>query len=599
MNPPSKRRHSINSLWNLIKNYRFRSMFFSYFSSIALVMAVIFMIYALFSYCIYSRNQEERMTFFSEKTLNQTSNILNIILSKVEQQFYIIENDIDIVEFLNMDYSYQEPFSVNHTKSNVINRLFTLTVDNNQTESIYVYSYKNGDVSSWNDCKPLNSFFDKKFISSILNQESAFSQRPCYPNGSGPQIVTIAKQIVSPFEEVTGLAMINLNYEELSQTLSAGNDSHTINTIIAPNGTIIFSDREEYVNQPISKIDHLSSLYPLATQEAQTIFTTSGSLTSFQTVLGNYMVISESDWKNAGTAKGNFILFFAGCFAGLLASVCLAFFVSLRMYGYVIDLITVFKVPLDNTLTENTAESELHFVGQQIISTLEQNQIIESELADKMIELKKAQAIALQAQINPHFLLNSLQLINLDLMKQAKGDTTATLAIAILSDILRNNLNTTEYIVTLAYEIEQAKKYTDMENLRSKQKYTIIWNVPQALLEFQTIKFILQPLLENCIIHGLTNSAKPRKEITITVTKDSNILQYEIADNGEGMAADQLSDLRKRLDESHIPKNKHVGICNVDMRIKLLCGNTFGVSIHSTPQIGTSVILRHPILKKS
>ena len=213
-----------------------------------------------------------------------------------------------------------------------------------------------------------------------------------------------------------------------------------------------------------------------------------------------------------------------------------------------------------------------------------------------MTDLKKAHSVALQNQINPHFLLNTLQLVNLDIMRETRGDGVATRVVSLLSDILRNNLKTADYFVPLSHEIEQAKKYIMIENIRNNDKYSVEWEVGDGLGECKTVRFILQPVLENSIIHGLANSASKEKKITVGVRRDEIHAFITVTDNGLGMSNEALAEIRGKLEKSPLQESYRIGLCNVDMRIKLLFGEDCGISVESAPGAGTTVVIKQLLI---
>jgi two-component system sensor histidine kinase YesM len=276
--------------------------------------------------------------------------------------------------------------------------------------------------------------------------------------------------------------------------------------------------------------------------------------------------------------------------AGLLLAFFLAFGISYRLYRNVIRLVSFIGTP-SGAGSEADARGELNYITGSITGLTARNRHIEHELAEKLAELKKAQAIALQNQINPHFILNTLQIVNLDVLKHLRSDSNATRIIALLSDILQANLNITDHLVPLSFELRQAVKYIEIENIRNKERFLVDWEIDEELTEYRTVKFVLQPLLENSFKHGLMNSGR-EKRVSVRAWLEDKTLVISVRDNGLGMAPDALDNLRQRLRKSHIQENRHIGLCNVDKRIRLVFGDAYGVSVESTSGEGTLVMIR-------
>lgn len=208
---------------------------------------------------------------------------------------------------------------------------------------------------------------------------------------------------------------------------------------------------------------------------------------------------------------------------------------------------------------------------------------------------KEAELSALQAQINPHFLYNTLQIM--DIMAEEKGADEISGACQALAKIFRYSISKGKEMVPLEEEIIHVKNYVFIQHLRLGQKLSVEYNIPDALLKYEVIKLILQPLVENAIIHGIEKDGKNCViRLSATLTGDNLILTVE--DNGIGMTAEDLMKLQLSLyqeTEEERPK-RHGGIAlkNVNDRIKLYHNDKYGMSIQSKKHIGTKVTLILP-----
>lgn len=284
-----------------------------------------------------------------------------------------------------------------------------------------------------------------------------------------------------------------------------------------------------------------------------------------------------------------------GGLSGLLISLILSFVVSLRMYHYIVRLMSFMNAPQQGEALQTSGE--IRYISGRIISVMDRSKSIEKELTHTLLKLKKAQAIALLTQINPHFILNSLQLVNLDIMRELRRDTVATRINSLLSDIIRSNLNTTDYMVPCEEEISLAKKYLEIENIRNMERLQILWEVDETLLTCKTVKFLLQPLLENCILHGLKSKKEFPWEIRIALYEKDGYLYFKVSDNGIGMSESETEQLRDRLRQNRIQENNHIGLCNVNQRIQLVFGDECGLFVGSAPGTGTTVTAKQKKLR--
>lgn len=223
------------------------------------------------------------------------------------------------------------------------------------------------------------------------------------------------------------------------------------------------------------------------------------------------------------------------------------------------------------------------------------NQELIAQKFQTRIEKRSAQLRALQAQINPHFLYNTLQSIGgMALKKDAPEIYGVTLD---LSDILRYSLSFSREMVPLEEEIKYLDSYLAIQNQRFGSRIKVVRNIDPEWLKVLIPKLILQPIVENSLEHGLAE--KPGSwEITISAAAaGENDMLLVIADNGLGMAPDRLQYIREELakgEENAIASSAHIGLNNVNSRIRLKYGAAYGVTVESEPGQGTkvSILLR-------
>lgn len=206
----------------------------------------------------------------------------------------------------------------------------------------------------------------------------------------------------------------------------------------------------------------------------------------------------------------------------------------------------------------------------------------------KQIEKREAELDALQFQINPHFLYNTLASINS--MASVRGYNEISEMTEKLGDMFRYSINSSSSeFVTLQEEIKHIQNYIDIENIRFGNKIQLFIDIKEPYLKVQVIKFILQPIVENCIKHGFSN---PRTEgfIEISVNHKEDQLYIVVADDGKGMDS-QVVDVYNTYFQNAMNSKKDyktsIGLKNVNMRIKLAFGNEYGLKISS--ECGTEV----------
>jgi two-component system sensor histidine kinase YesM len=206
----------------------------------------------------------------------------------------------------------------------------------------------------------------------------------------------------------------------------------------------------------------------------------------------------------------------------------------------------------------------------------------------------EAEIRALQSQINPHFIYNTLETIRM--MAELSDDERVANMTFTLGQLLRYSILRGEEVVTIRQELEHLEHYLYLQNMRFRDKFQLKLQIPEAEFEFPMPKLIVQPIVENAIYHGLEQS-EDHGEITISMRREGMYLLFIVADNGGGMdalTAEQLNEqFRRELDWG--PGDRHgIGLRNVNERIKLHYGEEFGLRITSEFGVGTQVTIRLP-----
>ena len=214
-------------------------------------------------------------------------------------------------------------------------------------------------------------------------------------------------------------------------------------------------------------------------------------------------------------------------------------------------------------------------------------QIMKEQDQKRIIELK-----ALQDQINPHFLYNTLDsIIWLAANRKNKAVLEMTSALAKL---FRIGISKGDQIITIENEIEHITSYLTIQKMRYRDKFDYSINIDPEILQMKTVKLILQPIVENSIYHGIKNK-RGNGHIEITGKKVESGIILEITDNGVGMTADQIEALLLPKKSNSHPSG--IGMHNVNDRIKLYFGPKFGIECKSCPDKGTRISIYLPFIK--
>jgi len=318
----------------------------------------------------------------------------------------------------------------------------------------------------------------------------------------------------------------------------------------------------------------------------------------------------------------------------LLACVALALiisFVSARLFSrrinQLVQKMRVMDVGEFNVTTDVKSNDEIGYLEQSFNSMVTRLDKHIQTAYVYQLESKTAELKALQAQINPHFLFNTLESIRFNALEHQDADTAKM--IHLLGNLFRWNIQSGGLFVELRQEINYAETFIELQKLRYADAFDFITDVPQKLLMLGVPKFILQPLVENAIKHGqkgvssggiITISARlgengeknsefriqnsELQEENSAFTEENGIreetLEILVEDNGHGMDEETVRRITERLGQPETEEGDHysIGLSNVHQRIRILFGEPYGLTIRSEPGVRTTIRILMPARSK-
>jgi two-component system sensor histidine kinase YesM len=209
------------------------------------------------------------------------------------------------------------------------------------------------------------------------------------------------------------------------------------------------------------------------------------------------------------------------------------------------------------------------------------------------IRKKEAELDALQSQINPHFIYNTLESIRM--MAELNDDAETSRMTFMLARLLRYSISTKKQKVTVKQEIEHLRNYLELQNMRYEDKFELTVDLDDDLYNVGIIKLIFQPVVENAIVHGL-EGIQGKGIIRVSGYHTDDRIIFTIEDNGKGIPADRLEELNRKINDFGPGEggNGGIGLKNVNERIQLHYGDSYGLKLWSEPKKGTAVILEFP-----
>jgi two-component system sensor histidine kinase YesM len=209
-------------------------------------------------------------------------------------------------------------------------------------------------------------------------------------------------------------------------------------------------------------------------------------------------------------------------------------------------------------------------------------------LSNAKLKEKESSFQALQAQINPHFIYNSLSLLQWRALDQ--GDQVQVETIEALTTFYRIALDNKSNVTLIKNELEHVRAYLDIQQLRYPGRVRVNWELDEEVLELYSIKLILQPIVENAYIHGRIFT-RPDACIAISIKRCKNLIRFQVKDNGIGMDPSTLARIRSG---EKAGMGNGFGLLNIRERLYLYFGDAGKLQIESAPEAGTAVTIELP-----
>lgn len=241
--------------------------------------------------------------------------------------------------------------------------------------------------------------------------------------------------------------------------------------------------------------------------------------------------------------------------------------------------------------TTVNAGSDVMLLSESLNTMIDKiNQLLE-QVKQEQIHLRDAELELLQAQINPHFLYNTLDTIVW--LAEAGDQKKVVSMVGSLSKFFRTSLNQGKDIISIEEELQHVRSYLEIQQIRYQDILEYEIDVPQELGMYRIPKITIQPLVENALYHGIKNK-RGLGTISITGEKAEDCFYLYVTDNGIGMGEKRLQQIKDRIGQNAPDENEIYGLYNVNERIRLKFGQEYGISIKSVHMEGTQVSIRLP-----
>lgn len=590
-----------NNTWSHIKSFKFNSMFIRTFLQVFIMFSIPFFILSDLYYRNVENIAKDEIIMENNSLLYGVRDISDTILSDCDMLCTYISYNDNVQMFMVNDW-----FSDINSKSlkDFTQLVKALPLIYKYIDSIYVYSEYNQSVYVGERKSPINELRDISWMDEYNKIDNiSGSTIPRIKSNNYPKLISIVKPI--RIDNVKkGSVVLNINSVKLHNIITTEKYQNQSNIyLINDSGDIIMSSNDNQFGSSIKDIPYLHDV--MESGNSSSVIKNINGVDSVISVIASakfeftyISITSMLHYQNKLDKLGVQIMILIILL--ILVSMVFAYFAAIRSYKPVADIISVLEEPNRfNTYGEhrNTRLNELKYIISTILKQNQANEKMKDELDSKLKQLEKSQFAMLQSQINPHFLYNTLETINWMAVDLTRSDNKVSKAVSSLARMFRNNVYLGAYIIPIHQEIDNTKNYLDILELRYGNIFEVIWDIDEGIKDYSIIKICLQPIVENAVYHGL----KPKGANGVLKIKGeiyhNEAIVFTLTDNGVGIDLKQLEQINNELNGNENQMDNHIGIYNVNQRIKIVFGKEYGLKVDSKVNFGTSVSIKIPIVK--
>ena len=395
-----------------------------------------------------------------------------------------------------------------------------------------------------------------------------------------------------------GVLLVDMNYSSIEQLLEKANTdtSGEYVYLMAPDGEIIYHPKQNLI--------HMGLYQENNDRTAQYEDTTVKENFRGEKRLVTVKTISYTGWKLVSvvpmksfsmgmTDMRNLVVLLVAL--TVLAAVLLNQMVSARISKPLRRLNDSVKEWESGNMNPDIyagGSMEVEHLGKTLRSTVAQIQQLMDDIVVEQEEKRKSELDALQSQINPHFLYNTLDSIVWMITGERYDD--AVFMITQLASLFRISLSKGKTVIRIEEEVKHAQNYMNIQKIRYKNSFEVDFQIDEDIRDGCIVKLVLQPLLENAIYYGM-EFMDGEGEIHVRGYRKDDDIYLEVEDNGLGMPEEEAAELLNGKERPH----KHgsgVGLINVHSRLKLRFGEEYGLIIHSCPDEGMMIQIHIPYI---
>ena len=582
--------NKIKNIWFNIRHFKFNSIFLRTFLFITALTVIPFIVLSIMFYSNTLKNIREEIALENSYIFDNSVNIIDRTLMEVDTlSSYLASNESTQLYTIN---------NVSTDSFKTISRLAkTLPIIYRYIDSIYIYSEPTDTVIMDNNSIPLSDLSDTDWISAyhaVTSPKGTIIPRS--KNNVYPQLITIIKPIYVA-DEKKGAIIMNINTQSIynSMLYQQYKDGRLFFLVNADNKIIISSELSYFNTYPDNIGPNTLTIESNPKNSVYEINDKNYVVLSGDSSISDYKYISAYPLELYEHKLSTMKLQIIGILLLLMIIIfILAYVASVRSYSPLNEIISFLdnsQPPADSIEEED--KNELMYIINSIQTHINDKTKMAEILEERMKLLRKSQYDMLQTQINPHFLYNTLETINWMAYNMSNSENPVSKSLINLASFFRNTL-TSGYFVSIENEIKYTKEYVNILALRYGDLFDIEWDIDESILSYTIIKICLQPIIENAVYHGIKQK-NDKGLIKIKGLCDDNNIILIVSDDGIGIEKDALDELNKTLSETSFTNEKsHIGLSNVNQRIKIIFGDSYGIHVESTVGVGTDVYVTIP-----
>ena len=582
--------NKIKNIWFNIRHFKFNSIFLRTFLFITALTVIPFIVLSIMFYSNTLKNIREEITLENSYIFDNSVNIIDRTLMEVDTlSSSLASNESTQLYTIN---------NVSTDSFKTISRLAkTLPIIYRYIDSIYIYSEPTDTVIMDNNSIPLSDLSDTDWINAYRAVTSPKGTIiPRSKNNVYPQLITIIKPIYVA-DEKKGAIIMNINTQSIynSMLYQQYKDGRLFFLVNADNKIIISSELSYFNTYPDNIGPNTLTIESNPKNSVYEINDKNYVVLSGDSSISDYKYISAYPLELYEHKLSTMKLQIIGILLLLMIIIfILAYVASVRSYSPLNEIISFLdnsQPPADSIEEED--KNELMYIINSIQTHINDKTKMAEILEERMKLLRKSQYDMLQTQINPHFLYNTLETINWMAYNMSNSENPVSKSLINLASFFRNTL-TSGYFVSIENEIKYTKEYVNILALRYGDLFDIEWDIDESILSYTIIKICLQPIIENAVYHGIKQK-NDKGLIKIKGLCDDNNIILIVSDDGIGIEKDALDELNKTLSETSFTNEKsHIGLSNVNQRIKIIFGDSYGIHVESTVGVGTDVYVTIP-----